>query len=89
MFCLKIALVNYVLLFLICIPKERLPNGIFYIFSSIFPIIILALESQEEHCIFFFFFNFSAENRKGREVVSELSENRIIDNLVGPLGMGM
>lgn len=40
------------LLFLICIPKERLPNGIFYIFSSIFPIIILALESQEEHCLF-------------------------------------
>ena len=28
-FCLKITLVNYVLLFLICIPKERLPNGIF------------------------------------------------------------
>ena len=74
MFYLKFTLVNYVL-FLICIPKERLPNGIFYIFSSIFPIIILALESQEEHCVFVCFLNSSTESRNGREVVSELSEN--------------
>lgn len=75
------------LLFLICIPKERLPNGIFYIFSSIFRITILALESQEEHCLFVF--NSSTDSRSGREVVSELSENRPIDKRVGPAGVGI
>lgn len=36
-----------------------------------------------------FVFNSSTDSRSGREVVSELSENRPIDKRVGPAGVGI